>query len=158
MKKVIFCFCLSFLATFSYAQEVKFDENESVSNQIKKNIYDYITITIDHKYNYVISLQKKVIGDTIEFIVYANTSMAGFENAKVYYRAKYLDTYIFSDYKNSSFKDSCGFQVAAQYLDKEEYEYFLREKKVPPPFKLINIKEMKLVFVNNKLIKKDLYY
>jgi len=158
MKKVIFCFCLSLLSVLSCKKEIAFDDHQTVDSQIKKYINEYKLITIDQKYNYALSIQRKLIGDTIEFVVYANNSIAVFESKKVYFHAKYLGLNIFSNYRNSSFHDSCGLEVAAQYLDKEEYEYFLKEKKVPAPFTLINIMHMKLVFANNKLIKKYYYY
>lgn len=157
MNRIILVLSLAFFA-MSCQKEVVFDEDKAIDLEVKKGIYEYQLISVDRRCNYVICVQRRVSGDTVEFIIYATNSIAVFEDLKVYYRARYLDINIFTNYKNKSFRDSCGLEEAAQYLDKDEYAYFLKEKKVPPPFTLADIMNMKLVFVNGKLMKKEYYY
>lgn len=157
MRRIILILGLAIL-TISCKKEVYFDEDKEIDLQVKKGIYEYQLISIDRRFNYVIVVQRRVSGDTVEFIIYATNSIAVFESLKVYYRGRYLDINIFTNYKNKSFRDSCGLEEAAQYLDKDEYAYFLEQKKVPPPFTLADIMNMKLVFVNGKLKKKEYYY
>jgi len=157
MRRIILILGLAIL-TISCKKEVFFDEDKEIDLQVKKGIYEYQLISIDRRFNYVIGVQRRVSGDTVEFIIYATNSIAEFESLKVYYRGRYLDINIFTNYKNKSFRDSCGLEEAAQYLDKDEYAYFLEQKKVPPPFTLADIMNMKLVFVNGKLKKKEYYY
>lgn len=158
MNRIILVLSLAFFTTMSCQKEVVFDEDKAIDLEVKKGIYEYQLISIDRRFNYVIVVQRRVSGDTVEFIIYATNSIAEFESLKVYYRGRYLDINIFTNYKNKSFRDSCGLEEAAQYLDKDEYAYFLEQKKVPPPFTLADIMNMKLVFVNGKLKKKEYYY
>jgi hypothetical protein len=158
MKKIVIFLSLLGLFAFGCKRETVFDENEAINNQVKKYVYEYMLLSIDSRHNYALSFKKKIKSDTIEFIVYAHSSISTFMHDSVYFKAKYLNTYVFSNFRSSSFCDSCSVKQAAQYLDKEEYPYFLKENKVPPPFFLGGPMQLKLVFVNNRLYHKELYY
>jgi hypothetical protein len=158
MNKIKYLFLFFLFIAYSCKKEMMFDENKAVNNQVKTCINDYISVSIDSTNNYVLSFKKRINVDTLEFLIYAHNSISLFKEDSVFFRAKYLNTFVFSNFRNSSFKDSCGLEEAAQYLDKEEYAYFLKENKVPPPFSLIDNMSMKLIFVNGKLFDKQLFY
>jgi len=154
-KKYFFLFFLVFIF-WGCKREVIFDENNTINYQLKKCIYEYmIKNVIVNENDYVLSLQKKIKGDTIEFIIYAHNSIESFNRYRVYYPVKYLNTYIFSNYRNISFNDSCGLKKAAKNLNKEEYKYFIKNNKIPEPIYLTSFRRLRLFFLNNKLIKKE---
>ena len=158
MKNLFYIVLLLVSTTISCRQDIMFDENETVNDQVKKNVNEYILSNIDPKLDFVISIKKDVKGDTLEFIIYAHNSIETFKEDSVFYRAKYLNTIVFSNFKNESFDDSCSLKDAAKYLNKEEYDYYLKENRIPPPFLLINTLRLKLIFIQNKLIKREQFY
>lgn len=158
MKKLFYIILISVFTTMSCSRDIMFDENETVNDQVKKNVDEYILSNIDPKLDFVISIKKDIKGDTLVFIIYAHNSIETFNEDSVFYCAKYLNTVVFSNFKNQSFDDSCSLKDAAKYLNKEEYEYYLKENKIPPPFLLINTLRLKLIFVQNKLIKREQFY
>jgi len=158
MKKLFYIIPLLVFTTVSCSQDIIFDENEIINHQVKKNINEYISLNINPKFDFVISIKKEIKVDTVEFIIYAHNSIETFKEDSVYFRAKYLNTIVFSNFKNQSFDDSCSLKNAAKYLNKEEYEYYLKENKIPPPFLLFNTLRLKLIFVHNKLIKREQFY
>lgn len=155
MSKSIYLlfFCFFYFIVFSCKEEVILDENEAINKHLKNGVYEYLVLTYNANIKMVVTVRKFVKGDTVEFIICARSSIALFEQDKVFYCAKYLKTYIFTNYRNTFFKDSCGLCKAIKYLDEDEYKYFIEKRKVPPPSILLDVPEMRMIFVDNKLIK-----
>lgn len=84
MKNLFYIVLLLVSTTISCRQDIMFDENETVNDQVKKNVNEYILSNIDPKLDFVISIKKDVKGDTLEFIIYAHNSIETFKEDSVF--------------------------------------------------------------------------
>ncbi|MEJ5263876.1 MAG: hypothetical protein WHT29_01020 [Bacteroidales bacterium] len=158
MKKLFLCHFILLIILYGCNNAVIFDDNKNIDRQIKKYINEYKTITCNKRNNYVITIQRKTSGDTIEYLIQADNSISVFKNKNVHYFKKDRDMFIFTNYKNSCFKDSLDLYDAMKYLDKDEYDYFLKNKQIPPPFVIGYVLSMKLIFIKDSLLMKTYYY
>jgi hypothetical protein len=157
MKKLALAVSIFLLITSSCKREMKFSDEKEVNKQICKFVQEYMLITVNKKYNNVVSVRKIQNGDTIQFDVYTNITIAEFASQGVYYRGEYLDTPIFTNFRNSSFRDSCSLVEAAKFFNKFEYDYIKKYDKIPFPYVLSDIVSMKIVYLKNKLIERKYY-
>lgn len=139
--------------------EVNFDENIEIDTQLKKSIEEYKLLELwKGPSSYVLTISKTQKKDSLFYIISATSSIGVFAEKRVYNHIIFQDQNIFTNFKTKKFNDSLSLKEAAQYLNHDEYTRFIKTNKIPGPDMLWTLRQLRLVFYQNKIVEKSYFF
>lgn len=151
--KVLFVICT--ITIVGCKREVIFEKNPNINNTLKKIVIEFIQE--NNKNNSVVfTIKKRKIKDSLIFELKDINNFSDLILDSVFYSTKFLNTYIYSDFKNNSFSDYCDYEKAAKILnDIKSYEYYKKSNRVEILLDHGYV-YLEILFIKNQFIKKEI--